>query len=125
MAVVSSNQLTLDFEPGLTDRHSTCLAVVKQGAYTHRNPLKTLAADMDMSLSELSRKLGDNPNDVRQFTLNDFEIYLEKSGDLDPIYYLIEKFLTDEDVKQRRALNQLAKQVPNLMALLKQVQVQV
>jgi hypothetical protein len=119
--VKASTQLTLDFEPGLTDRHTTCLAVVKQGAYTHRNPLKTLAADMDMSLSELSRKLGDNPNDVRQFTLNDFEVYLEKSGDLDPIYYLIEKFLTDEDVKQRRALNQLAKQVPNLMALLKQV----
>lgn len=119
--VVSSSQLTLDFEAGLTERHSSCLAVVKQGAYSHRNPLKTLAADMDMSTSDLSRKLSDNPNDPRKFTLDDLELYIKASGDMTPIYYLIEKYLTDDSVKQRRAMTELSKQLPQIMALVKQL----
>jgi hypothetical protein len=38
-----------------------------------------------------------------------------------PIYYLVEKYLTDEDVKQRRALAELAKQLPDVLALIKAV----
>lgn len=120
--VVSSSQLTLDFEPGLTERHHCALSVVREGAYSHRNPLKTLAADMDMSQSELSRKLGDNPNDPRQFTLNDLEKYLQASGDMTPLYYLIEKYLADDELKQRRAVAELSKQLPNILALVKQIE---
>ena len=120
--VVSSSQLTLDFEPGLTERHTSCLAVVKQGAYSHRNPLKTLAADMDMSVSDLSRKLGDNPNDPRKFTLDDFESYIQASGDTTPIYYLVEKYLADDDIRQRRAINELTKQLPSILSLVKQIE---
>jgi len=125
VSVVSSSQMTLNFEPGLTERHSTCLEVVKQGAYSHRNPLKTLAADMDMSTSDLSRKLSDNPNDPRKFTLNDLESYLKASGDMTPLYYLIEKYLTDDEIKQKRALGELTKQLPQLMAALKQLGMEV
>jgi len=120
--VVSSNQLTLDFEAGLTERHGSILSVVREGAYSHRNPLKTLAADMDMSQSDLSRKLGDNPNDPRKFTLDDFERYLDASGDLTPLYYLIEKYLADDEMKQRRAVAELSKQLPNILALVKQIE---
>jgi hypothetical protein len=120
--LVSSSQMTLDFEAGLTERHASVLAVVVEGAHTHRNPLKTLAADMDMSLSELSRKLGDNPNDPRKFTLEDLELYLKASGDMNPIYYLVEKYLADDGLKQRRAITQLSKQLPNILALVKQLE---
>ena len=122
MGVISNSQLMLDFEAGLTERHASCLAVVREGAYSNRNPLKTLAADMDMSQSELSRKLADNPNDPRNFTLTDLEMYLDKSGDFTPIYYLVEKYLADDSVKQKRAMAELAKQLPNIMALVKQLQ---
>lgn len=122
MTVISSSQMTLDFEPGLTERHISCLSVVREGIYSHRNPLKTLAADMDLSASELSRKVSDNPNDPRKFTLDDLESYLTASGDMTPIYYLIEKHLEDDDAKQRRALGELSKHLPNIIALVKQLE---
>jgi len=63
MSLVSATQMTLDFEPGLIERFPTLLDCIRTGAYTNRNPLKTIAADMDMSQSDLSRKLAGNPDD--------------------------------------------------------------
>ena len=124
MTVVSSTQLAIDFEPGLTERFDSVLECVRNGVYTNRNPLKTVAADMDMSQSELSRKLSANPDDVRHFTLADFECYLGKTGDTAPIYYLIERFLQNEEVRQKRAISQLARQLPEILALVKAASMQ-
>jgi hypothetical protein len=121
MTVVSTSQLTLDFTPGLAERYASALDCVRAAAYSHRNPLKTISADMDMSQSELSRKLSGNPDDSRRFTLEDLELFITATGDLSPIYYLVEKYLTDEDVKQRRALSELARQLPEVLALIKAV----
>jgi hypothetical protein len=92
---------------------------MRQGAYTHRNPLKTIAADMDMSQSDFSRKLSENPDDPRRMSVFDFEKYLAATGDMTPIYYLVEKYLTDNEVTQRRAMGELAKQLPAILALIK------
>jgi len=118
MPVVASNQLTLDFEPGLTERHTSLLACVREAALTHRNPLKTIAADMDMSQSELSRKLSDNPDDKRNFSVADLEAFIAATGDTSPIYYLIEKYLHDDDQKRKRAISALVKRMPDILALL-------
>lgn len=120
MALVSANQMTLDFEPGMADRYPTLLDCVRAGAYSSRNPLKTIAADMDMSQSDLSRKLSGNPDDPRRFSIDDLEHYIEKTGDMNPIYYLIEKYLEDEELRQRRAYAELSKQLPEILALIKQ-----
>lgn len=120
MTVQPANQLTLDFQPGLTERHASLLACIRESVYTHRNPLKTIAADTDQSQSELSRKLSGNPDDPRRLSVEDFEKLLVATGDLTPIYYLIEKYLTDEGVKQKRAMAELAKLMPSLEALVKQ-----
>ena len=111
--------MTLDFQPGLTERFASVLDAMRQGAYTHRNPLKTIAADMDMSQSELSRKLSGNPDDPRRMSVDDLEKYLTATGDMTPIYYLAEKFLADHEATQRRAMGELAKQIPDILALLK------
>jgi len=116
----NGHQLTLDFQPGLADRHPTALDCVRECAYTHRHPLKTLAANMDLSQSELSRKLGHNPDDPRRFTLDDLERFIEATGDVTPIHYLVEKYLEDADLRQRRALSELANLAPHLAALIKQ-----
>jgi hypothetical protein len=121
LPVAANNQLVLDFESGLTERHDSCLSVTREGAYGYKRGMKSLAADMDLSQSELSRKLADNPNDPRNFTLDDFENYLKKSGDLNPIYYLVEKYLTDDELKQKRAVVELAKLLPHISALVKQM----
>lgn len=121
MSVHASSQLTLDFEPGLAERHETLLACVRQCAYTHRNPLKTLAADMDQSQSELSRKLAGNMDDPRRFSVDDLEKFLVASGDVTPVLYLVEKYLANEETKQRAAHQQLAKMLPDVLALIKTV----
>lgn len=115
----TTNQLTLDFEPGLADRFTSLLDCVRNGAYTNRNPLKTIAADMDMSQSELSRKLSGNPDDTRRFSVDDLEAYITKTGDQTPIYYLVDKYLQDVELRRNRAVNELLKQMPDILALIK------
>lgn len=116
----TAHQMTLDFQPGLAERHASALDCVRECVYTQRNPLKTIAADMDLSQSELSRKLSGNPDDSRRFTLDDLERFIAETGDVTPIYYLVEKYLEDDSVKQQRAMAELVKMAPQLAALLKQ-----
>lgn len=120
-SVHSTNQLTLDFDPGLADRHESLLSCIRQCAYTHRSPLKTIASDMDQSQSELSRKLSGNPEDPRRFTVDDLEKFIKATGDVTPVLYLVEKYLADEEAKQRAANQQLAKMLPDILALIKTV----
>lgn len=116
----TAHQMTLDFQPGLAERHASALDCVRECVYTQRNPLKTIAADMDLSQSELSRKLSGNPDDSRRFALDDLERFIAATGDVTPIYYLVEKYLEDDSVKQQRAMAELVKMAPQLAALLKQ-----
>lgn len=119
--VHSTNQLTLDFEPGLAERHDSLLSCIRQCAYTNRNPLKTIAADMDQSQSDLSRKLAGNPDDPRRFSVEDLERFVKATGDTTPILYLVEKFMADNETKQRAAHEQLARMLPDVLDLIKTV----
>lgn len=121
MTVTSGRQLVLNFDPGLTGRYRSALEAVRDAAYKNRHPLKTIAAEMDMSGSDLSRKLGGNPNDPRQFTLNDLEAFLDATGDMSPLFYLVEKYLADQEAKQKMALQQIAEHLPNLLHLVEMV----
>ena len=116
----SSRQLILDFESGLADRFDSALDVVRACAYRHGRPLKSIAADMDLSQSDLSRKLAENPDDPRRFTLGDLERFIAATGDVSVIHYLVEKYCEDSDLKQRRALAELVKLAPRLASLIKQ-----
>src|SRR5690606_32932713 len=117
MPIKSPTQLTIDFTPGLTERHDSLLDCIRHGAYSHRNPLKTIAADMDMSQSELSRKLGNNPHHLRKLYVGDLEKYMQATGDTSPLYWLIEKYPQDETLNQGLADAALTNVLPDLMAL--------
>lgn len=114
-------QLTLNFEPGLSERHKTLKACVRERIYANNRPLKALAADMDTSPSELTRKLGENPNDPRNLSVDDLEAYIAVTNDHTPIYYLIEKYAVSTEAKQAYAAAELAKVLPNIIALAKQM----
>lgn len=116
---MAHGQLTLDFEPGLTERYASALACVVSCAHSSRKPLKAIAADMDLSQSDLTRKLAQNPNDSRRFALDDLERFVDATGDLTPIYYLVEKYLADDSDRQRRAIAELSKALPQIAALIK------
>lgn len=120
MSVRSHSQLTIDFTPGLTERHDSLMDCIRECAYTHRNPLKTIAADMDMSQSELSRKLANNPEDPRRLSVEDMVRFVQATGDTTPIQWLVERFMQDDKIKQQRAMAELAKRMPDILALFKQ-----
>jgi hypothetical protein len=116
-------QHTLNFEPGLAERWRSLKACVRERVFGHSKPLKTVAADMDLSETELSRKLSDNPNDTRDLTCDDLEAYIIKTGDCTPIYYLIEKFAVNPEAKRAFAAAELARALPEILALAKQLKV--
>ncbi len=112
-------QLTLNFEPGLAERWRSLKACCRERIFAHPKPLKTVAADMDLSESELSRKLAENPNDTRNFNCDDLEAYIAATGDVTPIHYLAEKYAVDVKTKQAYAAAELARQLPQIIALAK------
>lgn len=114
-------QLSLDFEPGLTERHMSLLACVRECAYKSLRPMKAIAAEMDLSESDLSRKLSGHDSDTRRFTVDDLVRFVEVTGDIAPIDWLIEKFHLDNEEKQKRAAAEFMRQLPNAIALLKQM----
>jgi hypothetical protein len=112
-------QLSLNFEPGLAERWSTVKACVRERVYANQKPLKAIAADMNLSPSELSRKLSENPDDTRDLSVDDLERFITATQDHTPIYYLIEKFAISTQTKQAYAAAELAKALPQILALAK------
>lgn len=112
-------QVELNFEAGLTEQFPEFKDVVKASVYSCGRALKAVAADLDMTSSELSRKLAENPNDPVHFPLHLLPALVKATGDKRPVFWLVEAFLEDEDVKRSRAVAQLADMLPQLQALLK------
>lgn len=110
-------QLTLELDPGLTQRFRCARDAVAQGVY--RRGLKVTAADLDMAPGNLSVALGDDG--VRHLSLDAFERYLQVTGDLTPLYYLVERYLGDQGAARAEALDQVlrvAEQLRDLPAIL-------
>lgn len=106
-----------------------CLAIERatHGAVTRyelRPDVFGLAPEnMDLSPSDLSRKLSGNPDDPRNFSVDDLEHYIACTGDFEPIYYLIEKFMEHPQVRRERAMDQLASLLPEIEKLVKQASI--
>lgn len=104
-AVISEEQLTLSFEPGLAERY-TCLRECI-AASVYRNGLSNTAIDLDVAPGNLSVQISADPS--RHFSVDSLERYIEKTGDTTPIHYLAAKFLKDKS-----ADNELATLLPML-----------
>lgn len=111
-----TDQLTLDFEPGLAAKHRNLRDCIATSIY--RRGLSNVAIDLNESPGNLGNQLSDDSQ--RKFGVDELETYLEKSGDYSPIYYLIDKFLHDKTQKQNAAMSQLAPILQQLAPLLKQ-----
>lgn len=93
-------QITLNFEAGLADYYGTVRECVAARVHQLGKPQKVIAADMDLSPSDLSRKLSPSPDDHRKFTTDDLERYIESTKDKTPILYYVEKYFSQEDEEQ-------------------------
>ncbi|MED5607814.1 MULTISPECIES: hypothetical protein [Pseudomonas] len=106
-------QLTLNFEAGLVDSYPSCREYVAARVHQQGRQQKSIAADMDLSPSQLTRKLAQSPGDSCRFTLDDFETFIAATGDASPVLYLVEKYLADagdEIAALERKLEQLRAQ---------------
>lgn len=116
-------QLTLNFEPGLVDQWATLREFVAHQVQVQPKPAKTIAMDMDLSPSTLSRKLSPkDENDTQRFNVDDLESYMKTTGDTSPIVYLAAKFLEDDESRRLRMLSRAEQMLPELARLLTAMQ---
>lgn len=99
---MATQQLTLNFEAGLTDSYGSCRELIAARVHQQGRPQKAIAADMDLSPSRLSRKLAQGDGDTSRLTLDDAETYMRVTGDLTPVYFWVEKYLTDDSSQIER-----------------------
>lgn len=114
-----SLQVELPIDSGLVDQFPEFRDVIKASVYSCGRAFKSIAADMDMSVSELSRKLNDNPSDPVNFPLHRLPELMKATGDMRPIYWLVESFIEDPESKRKRAINELSKLMPMVAQLVK------
>jgi hypothetical protein len=117
------NQIELNYDGSLLDQYPAWRDVVTASVYSCGRPFKQIAADLDMSVSELSRKLNHNPGDNVEFPLPRFDELLIATGDIRPVYWLIEKFVQDGSVRKKQAMNELMRMLPHIHGLLKSASV--
>lgn len=109
-------QLTLSFEPGISERHMSLRDCIAAGVY--QRGLGNVAIDLNKAPGNLSVELSEDTS--RHFSVDSLERYIDKTGDTAPIYYLIDKFLNDNGHKQNAAMAQLAPMLKQLAPLMKQ-----
>ena len=115
MTSISENQLRLDFEPSLPERYPTLREYVAYRTLIHPRPAKSIAADMDMSPSVLSRKLNPSEGDTQRFNLDDFEGWLQSTGDAAAVVqYLAAKYMDSDETRKARAIGQAEKLLSEL-----------
>ena len=90
-------QVTLNFEAGLTEAYHTCREYIAHRIHHQGRPQKSIAADRDYSPSHLSRKCAQSPDDSMRMTLDDMERFIEVTGDTSPVLYLVEKYLAGKN----------------------------
>lgn len=119
-----TQQLTLNFEPALPERFRSLREFLAHRVTVQAKPAKSIAADMDMSPSTLSRKLNPGDADTQRFNLDDLEQYLGATGDCSAVIeYLAAKYLQGDDARKARAIAQvegLAKELERALARLKE-----
>lgn len=117
-------QLTLNFEPSLPERFRSLREYVAHRVTVQVKPAKSIAADMDMSPSTLSRKLNPGDGDTQRFNCDDLEQYLNASGDCAAVIeYLAAKYMQGDEARKVRAIarvESLAKDLERALATLRE-----
>lgn len=107
-------QLTLSLEPALLDRYRNLRDCIAAGVY--QRGLKRVAADIDMAPGNLSVALGDDG--TRHLSVDALERYLQTSGDLTPIHYLVARYLGHQAAGEEAALARVEQLLSEVSALL-------
>lgn len=99
--------LNITYQGGLTHT-SRSLRELMQVQVHNNGGVVSVAGKVDLSPSKLSEKLagGDGGGRQRCLTIDEFERYVKETGDVTPIHYLIEKYLTCPEAQHAEAIAQ-------------------
>jgi hypothetical protein len=106
-------QLTLDLEPTLLERFRNVREVVAAGIY--QRGLKRIAMDMEVAPGNLSCMLNDESQ--RKLGTDDLERYMQISGDLEPIRYLIARYMGDQATAEASTMKRIEGLLAEVTAL--------
>lgn len=95
-----TQQLTLDLDPRMHERFGSLRECVAQGIY--QRGLTKVAPSLDKAPGNLSVELSEDP--TRKFGIDSLERYIEAFNDLQPVYYLVSKFLKPDEAPREPAL---------------------
>lgn len=121
VAAAPSEQMSLQLEPGLSRKFRSLRRCVAQVVY--QAGLDRCAIAADESPGNFSKALSDRQQgdtSARRFDLDALEAVLDETGDYSPIYYLIDKYLRDDEARKAEAIAKLGSLLPSLIPLLKQ-----
>lgn len=110
-----SVQMTLDLEGDLTDRYRSAKEAMAAGVY--RRGLKRVAGDLDVAPGNLSVML--STDGQRNLDIDLLERYVESTGDITPILYLVAKHCGDRQASRDEAMERvqaLLTELPGLLA---------
>lgn len=113
-----TRQLTLELRADLLSRYRTLRECVYHSALNDARGMKAIAADCDLSVSELSRRLNPSEGDPRSLDVDLLVAIMESTKDLTPLHWLMSRFFQDADAKRRAAVEQINQLMPQLVALL-------
>lgn len=114
------SQSALNFAPPLTAQFPRLRDLLCAVVYSSRAGLHGVAADLDVSPSELSRMLNREQDDPRKLDVEDFVRIIASTNDPRPVQWLTEKFTRDPDKVRTDAALQLAAMIPMIGALIEQ-----
>lgn len=109
-------QTTVVYEPGISKRHRSLRDCLIAGVYARG--LSNVATQLEESPAALSEKLSGGSGRKRDVGCDLFEAYIAKTGDLVPIYYLIDRYVQDPAISRQQALAGLARLCEDLPALI-------
>lgn len=118
---MSARQYALDFEAGLTQRYPRWEDTLVNAVYASRIGLNGVAAKLDMSPSELSKRLSHHTDEPRPIRSQDILGIIEATGDFTPVHWLVERFLRDPEAKRQEALARLPALMEQVEATLQAV----
>ena len=113
-------QLTMQLKPGLTQQYRSLREVITAVVYQYRGGISGVAAHLDMSPSELGRRLNRSKDDpLRNLDVDLLPEIIAATDDYRPIYWLVETFIPNDEQKQRAAVERLQQLLPEIADLVK------
>src|ERR1700759_3241546 len=112
MRVTSGSQLTLELQPGLLRRYPALRDCLNHSVMNDPRGVKAVAADCDISVSELTRRLNPSDNDPRSCDVNLMVQIMASTNDLTPLHWLNARFMADDHMRRATAVDQLHRLLP-------------